>query len=89
MAQVRFTGSFAAAAGVDGIAMDAGTVGQLCEELGARFPGPFRRLLEPDGKLSPSVVILVDRRNAHTLSGVKTPLQPESEVLIMPLMSGG
>ncbi len=89
MAKVRLTGSFAAAAGVDHLVVDAATVGQLCEELGARYPGPFRRLLQPDGRLSPGAVVLVNRRNAHTLSAAQTALEPDSEVLIMPLMSGG
>ncbi len=89
MASVRLTALFAAAAGAEKVRVDAQTVGELCAALAARYGGSFLRLLDGEGNLSKTAVVLVDRRNAHTLSGALTPLRSESEVLIMPLMSGG
>ncbi len=89
MANVRLTAPFAAEAGAPVVTMQAPTVGELCQGLAARYGGSFLRLLDSAGSLSRGAVVLVDRRNAHTLQGARTPLTADTEVLIMPLMSGG
>jgi molybdopterin converting factor small subunit len=89
VANVRLTAPFATAAGAQQITIDARTIGELCTTLAARYGGSFLSLLDGDGKLTQGAVVLVDRRNAHTLSGAQTPLGFDTEVLIMLLMSGG
>ena len=89
MANVRLIAVFAEAAGAQEITIDAQTVGALCKTLAARYGGSFLRLLDREGKLSKGAVVLVNRRNSHTLSGAQTPLGLDTEVVIMPLMSGG
>ncbi len=89
MPDVRLTASFAAEAGAQMLTIEAQTVGELCQALATRYGGSFLRLLDREGSLSRGAVVLVDRRNAHTLSGARTPLTTDTEVLIMPVMSGG
>ncbi|MGD0726293.1 MAG: MoaD/ThiS family protein [Spirochaetia bacterium] len=89
MANVRLIAPFAAAAGAREISIDGQTIGELCRTLAERYGGSFLRLLDREGKLSKDVVVLVNRQNAHTLSGAQTRLGSDTEVLIMPLMSGG
>ncbi len=89
MAQVRFLSPFNRLTGADSLDIEQGTLGDLCRELARRFGGGLAGLVDEEGKLSGRVVILVDRRNAHSLRGADTPLEPDTEVLIMPHYVGG
>ena len=88
MAVVRFTSPFISYCGATSIRMHADTLGDLCRDLIQRY-SRMDVLLDPQGGISRSIVVLVDRRNAHTLSGAATVLEEETEVLIMPVMGGG
>ncbi len=89
MARVRFLSPFNRLAGADCLDIEQATLGDLCRELARRFGGGLAGLVDDQGRLSGRVVILVDRRNAHSLRGADTPLQAGTEVLIMPPLVGG
>jgi molybdopterin converting factor small subunit len=89
MAVVRFSPSFSRISGEQDIRMEANTLGDLCHELIRRYGQEMSVLLDSEGKLSRSIIILIDRINAYALSGGDTPLQDDSEVLIMPVLAGG
>ena len=88
MAVVRFTSPFISYCGAASIRMHADTLGELCRDL-IRRCGRMDVILDPQGDISRRIVVLVDRRNAHTLSGAATVLEEDTEVLIMPVMGGG
>lgn len=89
MAVVRFTFPFTRIVKEDSIRIDVQNLRQLCTELIKRYGGEMEMLLDDKGDLSQDIVILVNRRNAHTLSGADTVLEKDTEVLIMPYIIGG
>jgi molybdopterin converting factor small subunit len=52
-----------------------------------RLPGTL--FFSAGGELSKDIVILVNRRNAHTLKGLETELNQATEVLVMRYFVGG
>jgi len=89
LAIVRFTSPFSRITGEERTRMEASTLGELCQRLIGRYGQQMNILLDAQGDISPGIVILVDRVNAHALSGTATPLLDTSEVLIMPVLAGG
>lgn len=89
MAVVRFTSPFSQISGEKSVSLEAGTLGELCRALIQRYGPGMSVLLDADGNVSRSVVVLVNRRNSYTLSGAATALRHDSEVLIMPILIGG
>jgi len=57
------------------------TVGQVVSHLAGQFPGLEERLN--------TLIILVDDQDIRTLQGLDTPISPESEIKILPFLSGG
>jgi len=89
LALVRFVSPFTDIAGKEKVHIKAENVGELCEILIEDFGPKMRVLLDEKGDVSKDIVILVDRRNVHTLRGSRTALCENSEVLIMPHIMGG
>lgn len=89
MAVVRFISPFTKIVGVKQIKINAKNIGELCKQLIERFGSNMHILLDKEGEISKKVVILVNRRNVHTLAGIDTPLDEDTEVLIMPYIIGG
>jgi len=89
LAVVRVTFPFTRIVKENCIRVEAQNLGQLCRELIKRYGGEMEMLLDDKGDLSQDIVILVNRRNAHTLSGADTILEKDTEVLIMPYIIGG
>lgn len=89
MALVRFIHPFSKVTGKGSIEVEARDVGDLCRQLIERFGPGMEFLLDAKGEVSRELVILVNRRNVHTLAGADTLLQRDTEVLIMPYITGG
>jgi molybdopterin converting factor small subunit len=89
VAVVRFTSHFSRISGQERVRMQAGTLGELCRELITRYGPGMNVLLDSEGNISRGIVVLVNRMNAYALSGAATALEEDSEVLIMPILSGG
>lgn len=62
------------------------TLGQIVEELEARFPGLGEQIHQGE-KFRPSVVVTVDGKLAT--EGLETPVSPSSEVCFLPFLGGG
>lgn len=86
---VRFTSPFSRISGQERVRMEADTLGDLCRQLVKRYGPEMDVLLDSEGKISRGIVVLVNRMNAYALSGADTALKEDSEVLIMPILSGG
>jgi molybdopterin converting factor small subunit len=66
-----------------------GTVGEVLNELGLRYPQLLPRILAPEGGLRPLVNIFVGRTNVRGLDGLATPVPPGATVSILPAVAGG
>ncbi|HZK71811.1 MAG TPA: MoaD/ThiS family protein [Clostridia bacterium] len=89
MARVRFIMPFTKLTGSKYINIEAADVRELCKKLIQRFGSEMNVLLDENDDLSRKMVILVNRRNAHTLDGANTALDKNAEVIIMHYISGG
>jgi len=89
MALIRFLAPFNKITKVDSIQLDVKSIREMAGELVNIFGKEMDVILNKEGELSPGIVILVNRRNAHTLKGADTVLQEDSEVIIVPYIYGG
>jgi molybdopterin converting factor small subunit len=77
------------AAGAQELQVEAGTLGDILREIGARHPQLVQRVLTPEGELRPFVNLFVGRSNARVLAGLAT-VGPAGEVVsILPAVAGG
>ena len=60
---------------------EGGTVRDLFEDLTSRFPALQGQL--------PYANVYVDRQDIRTLDGLETPVESDSEVILLPAMAGG
>ena len=65
------------------------TVNDLLAVLSAEKGPPFENRVFPGGKLSDTMIILVNGRNILHLNGVQTPLNPDDVVAVFPMVAGG
>ena len=64
------------------------TVGELIDDLTARFPSLRARVIE-DGDLAPFVNVYVEGEDVRTLDGLDTEVKAGSTVILLPAMAGG
>jgi molybdopterin synthase sulfur carrier subunit len=65
---------------------------ELLTQLAQRYGAPFRRAVfadGEDGRLHDQIIILVNGRNVRHLQQLDTPLAPDDEVSIFPMVAGG
>lgn len=79
----RYTGGEARVPGA------GASVGEVLEDLNARFPGIRDRVCEDDGKIRRFVNVFVNGQNVRTLQGASTPVKDGDEIGIIPAMAGG
>ena len=89
MAFIRFLPPFNKITETDTVQLDAKDIRDLSDKLVAAFGKKIDMILDSQGQLSQSIVVLVNRRNAHTLNGADTVLNGDSEVIILPYIYGG
>jgi molybdopterin synthase sulfur carrier subunit len=65
------------------------TVNHLLAVLAAEKGTAFENRVFPGGKLSDTMIILVNGRNILHLNGVQTPLKPDDVVAVFPMVAGG
>jgi sulfur-carrier protein len=69
--------------------VEAGTVAEALDVIGAGREPLLARLLTPEGQLRPYVNIFVGDRNIRRLDGLQTPLAEGDVVAIIPAVAGG
>jgi len=79
----RFTGGEARVSG------QGATVGQLIDDLEARYPGLRERICDPDGQIRRFVNVFVNGDNVRDGDGAGSALKAGDEVGIIPAMAGG
>lgn len=65
------------------------TVGEAFADLGRRYPGLARQLLDPDGSIPVFVNVFLNDEDIRYLQGLNTPISAPSEITILPSVAGG
>ena len=89
MAHVRFLPPLTKVTGSKTMNIDAKTVRELCIRLIDTINLERSLLLDEKDNLSRNIVLLVNRRNAHTLKGADTNIANDTEILVMQYFVGG
>ena len=71
------------------VCLEASSIRELVQVLGAAYPAITPRLCDETGRLRNALNLFVNNRNVRSLAGTDTPLQDGDEISIMPLMAGG
>jgi molybdopterin converting factor small subunit len=77
------------AEGAAELAVEADTVGEALERIGAQRAALLARVLTPEGALRPYVNVFVGDRNARRLDGLQTRLADGDVIAIIPAVAGG
>jgi molybdopterin synthase sulfur carrier subunit len=72
-----------------GLDVEGGTVGQAFESLRGELPALYDRLFTEQRELRPHVNVFVGRDDIRWSGGMDTPIRDDSEVVILPSVSGG
>ena len=73
----------------DEVRIEAATVGEALQRLGAAHDGVLTRVLSPAGELRQFVNVFVGTRNIHSLDGLATALAEGDVIAIVPAVAGG
>ncbi len=68
---------------------EGSTVGELLENVGARYPGFREQISDENGELHRFVNIYLNDEDIRYLQGVDTALTDGDEVSILPALAGG
>ena len=74
--------------GVREVEVRGRTVRELLDDLMGRFPALRGQLLEDD-ELAPFVNVYVEGEDVRTKSGLDTPVDEASQIILLPAMAGG
>src|SRR5215510_655970 len=75
--------------GADEVKVEARTVGEALQRLGAAYDGVGARVLSPEGELRQFVNVFVGSRNVRSLEGLATLLAEGDVISIVPAVAGG
>ncbi|HET6481747.1 MAG TPA: MoaD/ThiS family protein [Actinoplanes sp.] len=67
----------------------AGTLGAVLAEVGERWPLLARRIRDEQGAVRRYVNVYVDGEDARVTAGLETPVEPGSEIQVLPSVAGG
>lgn len=71
------------------IEVEGATVGDIFQQLDARFPGIGARLCEENGELRRFINVYVDGEDIRFLDRLQTPVGEKAEISIVPAIAGG
>jgi sulfur-carrier protein len=66
-----------------------GTVGDVVEDVSARFPELATRLRDERGEPYPYVIFYLDDEDIRFQQGFRTPVADGSEIVVVPAIAGG
>ena len=75
--------------GVETIQVQAGTVGEVFDQLETQYPGIRARLCEENGELRRFINVYVDGEDIRFLNHLQTSIGDQAEVSIVPAIAGG
>ncbi len=68
---------------------EATTLGEVFDELRGSLPGLYDRIFDEQRELRPHVNVFVGQADIRWSGGLATPVADDSEVVILPSVSGG
>ena len=71
------------------VEVQGATVGEIFNQLEARFPGLQARLCEESGELRRFINVYVDGEDIRFLERLQTPVAETAEISIVPAIAGG
>ena len=71
------------------VAVEAGTIGEVIDELQTKFPGFKERLLDESGSVRRFVNVYVNEEDIRFLQNKDTALKDGDEISIIPAIAGG
>jgi sulfur-carrier protein len=71
------------------VEVQGATVGEIFNQLEARFPGLQARLCEESGELRRFINVYVDGEDIRFLERLQTPVPETAEISIVPAIAGG
>ena len=71
------------------VELDPGTIGELIDQLGERYPGLKDQLLADDGQLHRFVNVYVNDEDARYLDKLDTKVSEGDKVSLLPSVAGG
>ena len=70
------------------VTADGATVGEVLRSVAATYPGLEEQLFD-DGAVRGFINVYVDDEDIRYVSGLDSPVEPDSEVAVMPAVAGG
>ena len=67
----------------------APTLRELLSGLAEQHGEPFRKRVLPEGRLSDSIIVLVNGQHVLHLEGIDSKLTPDAVVTLFPMVAGG
>ena len=90
MAQIRIPTQLRSLTGGERLLkMGGGTVAEVLDNLESKYPGFKKRILDEDGQPTQFIGIYVAGDDVRFLDGMKTALEDDAELSIVPASSGG
>lgn len=71
------------------VEVEGATVGDVFQQLEARFPGIQARLCDETGELRRFINVYVDGEDIRFLDRLQTSVNPRAEISIVPAIAGG
>ena len=71
------------------VEVQGATVGEVFDQLEARFSGLQARLCDESGELRRFINVYVDGEDIRFLAGLQTPVPATAEISIVPAIAGG
>ncbi len=87
--EVRVTSVLQSVLGAKSVQSDGGTVGELLEDVNARFPGFKAQITSPEGSLHRFVNIYINDEDIRYLESLATPVKEGDVLSILPALAGG
>ncbi|MBA3301269.1 MAG: MoaD/ThiS family protein [Thermoleophilaceae bacterium] len=71
------------------VSAEGADVGQVLRSLAQEHPDTERQLFGEDGSLNRYVNVYLNDEDVRVLDGLKTPVEPQDTLVILPAMAGG
>lgn len=87
--EVRVTSTLRDVVGGESAQAEGTTVGELLDDLDARFPGFKRQISGEDGRLHRFVNVFLNDEDIRYMQNLETPVKDGDVVSILPVLAGG